>query len=118
MEEITKEMRNGEYVYLNGRGEEIGTYTDDLDNIISLQLGPLLNFLDMDIDEHESAETIQVIAKQLLKQAENKIIEVVRYIDKKHGKVDIVRARYNQGVEPEAMLDIVFKPCPDAPEAG
>ena len=109
MEEITKEMNDGICVYRDEQGEEIGTFEETLDWIVRVQLEPLRDFLNMDIDG--DSETVLHIAQPLLARAEEKIYEAARYIEEEYGSVEIVRARYHQSIEPETMLNIVFTPC-------
>lgn len=104
-----KEANGKKRIYRDGK--EITTYKESIRNVVLVKLEPLNDFLNLSIDDDgEDAQRVLLIAKALLERAEQKIYEIVDYIDRNHGLVEVVRASYHQDIKPETMLDIVFTP--------
>lgn len=98
-------------IYRDEEGQEISTYTEDVDCIARVKLEPLRDFLNMTFDDNE-AQKMAFIAGALLERAEGKIYEATKYIEKNYGTVNLVRATYNQeaDIDPETILGVVFTP--------
>lgn len=110
-QEIRKKKRGEDWIYLDGEGEEIFTYKEDVDWVAQVALEPLRNFLTMTIDS-DNTEAVLHIAEALLERAEKKIYEATNYLNKNYGVVEMVRAQHRQkNVEPEIILDVVFTPA-------
>lgn len=108
-QDIIKEKgKDGKVIYkLNG--QKIETYTEDLYEIFSLGFENLRNFFYLLI-EKDPEDTAPDIGKELVESTENKMIEMIRFIDDNHGRIDVERAGHSQGIIRGTMLGVIFKP--------
>ena len=111
---IVKAMDGKKCIYRNGLGEEINTYTQGLDDLISLQVEPLKMFLNQ--IQSVEGEEVRIIAQALFNRAIEKIEEAVVYIDDNYGIIEIERVSYHQVIASEKILGVVYTP-PDKKEA-
>jgi hypothetical protein len=110
MEKITLEMKGKDRIYKNEKGETICAYGEDIESIIGCSLEPLNDFLNLIFDDDET-QRMAFIMKSLLRDAERRIYEPLKFAEEHLGSVTIYRAAYDQcSVPPDTVLGAFIEP--------
>lgn len=113
-EKVKVEMVGGKRVYRNDSGEELETYSEDVDFMISVALEPLRDFLDMSLETSGDSSKIGFIGEALLQRAEQKIHAAMDFLNENFGRIRIEGAVRGHGIEGGTMLGVLFDPCKKA----
>ena len=106
---IREEGKDGKMVYKFENGREIGTYQEDLFDIFNPGFEKLQNFFNILIDKNPEDKAPD-IGKELVESVENKMVEMLRFIEDNYGRIKVARAEHRQGIIPRTMLGVIFEP--------